>query len=299
MDPTHRLLLANVCTAFKDLDSVIDGTTHALKICGYDLTHTKIHGIDGIKNGESVQALIISTKHSKIVKNHTWVFVVIRGSGLVEKEKWILQQRPELVCMTLDDDDYYPPVPTNCFGKIRRVMVHSGLLRGYRSIQADIRKSIREAPATSTMIFGGYGVGGAIAQLAALDNIVRNIRDPYHRTLPVECCVFNSPRVGNVIFKRRFEIMIPVAERWIYGNDEISALPVSNQYYHTGHLHIIDPITLKPSYKEKSEGRRVGSGCLFWGWTPEKEHHDVGKILAYLRIADKETKEKLEKDGMD
>ena len=29
------------------------------------------------------------------------------------------------------------------------------------------------------------------------------------------------------------------------------------------------------------------------------EHHDVGKILAYLRVSDKETKEKLERDGMD
>lgn len=299
MDSTHRLFLATVSAAFKVIDSeLIPSIEHGLSACGYDLAHSKIQAVDGIKNGESVQAVIIQTKHSKIVKNHTWLFVVIRGSGMVEKEKWILDQRPELVPMVLDDDFYYPPI-VSCLGKIRRLKVHSGLLRGYRSIQAEIRKAVRETPATATVIFGGYGTGGAIAQLAALDNVIRNIRDPYHRTLPVECCVFNSPRVGNRLFVRKFEMMVRTNERWVSGADEISALPVNKKYHHTGQVHLFNPTTLKLDIKKKHEGHRVGEGCLWFGWRPVAEHHDVGKILAYLRVSDKETKEKLERDGMD
>lgn len=299
MDSTHRLFLANVCTAFKTIDDgFIPIIEHSLVSCGYDLTQSKIKAVDGIKNGESVQAVIIQTKHSKIVKNHTWLFIIVRGSGMVDKEKWILDQRSELVPMILDDDFYYPPIVT-CLGKIRRLKVHSGLLRGYRSIQADIRKSIRESPATTTVIFGGYGTGGAISQLAALDNVIRNIRDPYHRTLPVECCVFNSPRVGNRLFVRKFEMMVRTHERWVSGMDEISALPSSKKYHHTGHVHLFNPTTLKHEVKDVMEGNRVGQGCLWWKWRPINDHHDVGKILAYLRLSDKETKEKLERDGMD
>jgi hypothetical protein len=209
-----------------------------------------------------------------------------------------MDQRSELVPMVLDDDYYYPPMVT-CLGKIRKLKVHSGLLRGYRSIQAEIRKAIRETPATSTVIFGGYGTGGSIAQLAALDNVVRNIRDPYHRTLPIECCVFNSPRVGNRLFVRKFEMMVRTNERWVTGGDEISALPVSKKYHHTGHVRVFNTSTLKLETKPKWEGRRLGEGCLWWGWRPVKEDHDIGKILAYLRVSDKETKEKLERDGMD
>ena len=299
MDSTHRLFLANVSAAFKIIDDdLIPSIEHALLICGYDLAYSKIKAVDGIKNGESVQAVIIQTKHSKIVKNHTWLFIIIRGSGMVEKEKWILEQRPELVPMVLDDDFYYPPMVT-CLGKIRKLKVHSGLLRGYRSIQAEIRKAIRETPATATVIFGGYGTGGGMAQLAALDNVIRNIRDPYHRTLPVECCVFNSPRVGNRLFVRKFEMMVRTSERWVSGFDEISALPVSKKYHHTGQVHLFNPTTLKLEVKPKCEGHRVGEGCLWWSFRPVTEHHDIGKILAYLRVSDKETKEKLERDGMD
>lgn len=119
------------------------------------------------------------------------------------------------------------------FGIHQGVHVHAGFYRQWTDIFPSIDREIasllkknKAAGLTSTLIFTGHSLGGAIATLAALEYAEKG--------LPVECYTFGSPRVGNHKFCAVFEKKVPIHWRVINEKDPVPTLPFGPRFYHVG-----------------------------------------------------------------
>ena len=190
INPNKEILFcANVCSLLTNIDTVGEKVADLVEKQDFLTKFTKIRSIDGITSGENAQALIIHCRYPDNMNVHN-IYVVFRGSGMFEREKWIMDNRPELMKMMLNG----PFQPEN-------IMVHSGLLRMYRSVQMELRRIAKEAPPLTRFIMSGYGTGAALARLAALDIAWNTRLDPYRLDAIVKTITFATPVFANKEFQ--------------------------------------------------------------------------------------------------
>ena len=242
-----------------------------------DKTHMTL--VDGVHSGEDAKALILEHRRKEDHGLHQ-VTIAFRGSGNVDKELWLLNRMAEPENLYLDGapGDLGFAVP-----------VHKGLLRMYRSIESKIREVIRRCPPRSRIVMTGYGTGGALARIAALDCAWRNRMDPYHLNNPFRVVTFGTPafagrqmrmllhRAGVTDDVNLAGALDPVA-RWNSSPRKIRWIlpPVET----TGWIYwdIIGGSVMKPSVTIPS--------IKTWGfWTVpnDPKEHDIGRIISHIR----------------
>ncbi len=127
-------------------------------------------------------------------KENAKIYVVFRGSDSFEdwiqtNFQWLRIRLPkyslEKRIMEYFDD---------------KILVHAGFQRAYQSLRLEMLRQVEKALADLnekvTVVFTGHSMGGAIANLAALDFKFRN---PAQK---VQVVTFGCPRVGNYAFSR-------------------------------------------------------------------------------------------------
>lgn len=112
------------------------------------------------------------------------------------------------------------PVP----GAPTALRIHSGFLILWNSssmattIKAAFGEMLEKHPAGPTLVLG-HSMGGALAQLAALDlGIAYKLED-------VKAYTFGSPRVGNSVFADFFNEHVTEAWRFTHGRDIVPSVP--------------------------------------------------------------------------
>lgn len=279
---------AELCAWFRDSKTFVENVRKSLDEIGAVLSTVNIRLLDGTRNGGNTHAAIVRFRHnSSDVKEY--VFVVIYGSGIVGREKWIIENNAEPVVMSNMTDCVLVGV-----SKDREILVHKGILRSYRSIQKDIRKIVSDCSAKTEMILCGYGVGGAIARVAALDLMIRNKMNPHHVTIPIRVVSFSSPQYyANTNFHTVYKLLVNDDIGYSMAWDPIPRLRSPNSTYIqtrvlTRWIHAEHPHKGRYDTMSISPPKRVAMGwfplCCGCGPRDDSEEHDIGKILSYLRI---------------
>jgi predicted lipase len=139
--------------------------------------------------------------------------VVFRGTDSSSWYNWAENMR------AWRTDTTYP-VP----GAPKSVRVHSGFLVLYNSssMASTFKKAFAEMmqqhPDGSTIVLG-HSMGGALAQLAALDlKIEHDLKD-------VKVFTFGAPRLGNSVFSDFFNEHVTEAWRFTHGRDIVPSVP--------------------------------------------------------------------------
>lgn len=139
--------------------------------------------------------------------------VVFRGTDSSSWYNWAENMR------AWRTDTTYP-VP----GAPSALRIHSGflILWNSSSMASTIKQSFGELlqkhPDGPTLVLG-HSMGGALAQLAALDlKIMHDLRD-------VKVFTFGAPRVGNSVFSDFFEEHVTEAWRFTHGRDIVPSVP--------------------------------------------------------------------------
>jgi hypothetical protein len=126
------------------------------------------------------------------------------------------------------------------------VKVHQGFYNVYLSLRGEIRNTVLEFlkndKSIDTIIFTGHSLGGALANLCAVDmNYYYNEADG--KVIKPEGYTFNlvtfgSPRVGDQIFANYVNSIktIKTNLRVVYKTDLVSQIPVTSDYVHAGTL---------------------------------------------------------------
>jgi len=109
--------------------------------------------------------------------------------------------------------------------------VHSGFLQAYLSVSADVKNFVYEAMDNGkctqcSIIVTGHSLGGAMAQIAALD--MRQYTNSVH------VITFGSPRVGGPDFATYFAQTVTSHLRMVNENDIVTKLPTT---YILGYRH--------------------------------------------------------------
>jgi hypothetical protein len=143
--------------------------------------------------------------------------------------------------------------------RVEGACVHAGFAEAYRSIRETVRrvalyfveKSRREGTLSSEgleFFFTGHSLGAALATLAALD-VTRVLED---RGIPlsqrarngvrIRMYNFGSPRVGNGVFARTFNTLVPDAYRIVNDADVVARMPrtLSFDYHHVGSTVLVN-----------------------------------------------------------
>lgn len=109
------------------------------------------------------------------------------------------------------------------------IKLHRGFWNQYVALRPWVLEQQQRHP-TADAHFTGHSLGGALAQIAALDTA---LVFP-HRL--VSCMTFGSPRVGNGAFAVAAEAQMNVMqnERWVHANDPIPHMPLSIRFKHGG-----------------------------------------------------------------
>ncbi len=98
----------------------------------------------------------------------------------------------------------------------KKARVHAGFLAHYSKIRELVAKEVKT---TERLIVTGHSLGGAVAQLAALE-------------LSAEHCVtFGGPRVGNLRFAGIFNHGVRETRRYVKQNDAIPRTPKINFWH--------------------------------------------------------------------
>ena len=107
------------------------------------------------------------------------------------------------------------------------VRIHGGFIEAYHSVRLEIYR--RLAGSENYVVMTGHSLGGALAQICAVD---MNYLYGYF----VECVTFGAPRVGNVAFKQSLEERVRL-RRYENGNDLVPMLPWEHFWYaHAGDI---------------------------------------------------------------
>ena len=279
---------AELCAWFLDSKTFVENVRKSLGEIGAILSTVNIRLLDGTRNGGNTHAAIIRFHH---VSNESkeYIFVVIYGSGIVGREKWLVENNADPVVMSNMADCALVGVT-----KDKEILVHKGILRSYRSIQKEIRNVLRDCPAKTEMILCGYGVGGAIARVAAFDLMIRNKMNPHHVTIPIRIVSFSSPQYyANSNFHAVYKLLINDDTSYSMAWDPIPRLRSPNSTYTQTHvlthwIHAEHPHKGRYDTISVTPPRRVAMGwfplCCGCGSRDDTEEHDIGKILSYLRI---------------
>ncbi|KAK4530730.1 hypothetical protein CCYA_CCYA05G1587 [Cyanidiococcus yangmingshanensis] len=143
--------------------------------------------------------------------------------------------------------------------RVEGARVHAGFAEAFRSIRDTVRRVVlhfvekcREEGTLSTegleLFFTGHSLGAALATLAALD-ITRVLEERGIRTsqgtgkgVRIRMYNFGSPRVGNAVFARTFNELVPDAYRVVNDADVVARLPrtLSFDYHHIGSTVLVN-----------------------------------------------------------
>ncbi|EFJ49023.1 hypothetical protein VOLCADRAFT_90225 [Volvox carteri f. nagariensis] len=149
----------------------------------------------------------------------------------------------------LTPPDDLNPLEANGLKTPPQVLVHTGFLRAYMSIRATIMSILdllifdQQYPAgtdgrasSTTVVFTGHSLGGALATLATYDLSARKQEGVF--TGDILCYTFASPRVGNLVFMNEFNKLASNAWRLTNTKDLIprpllqGARDPNFKYYH-------------------------------------------------------------------
>lgn len=114
------------------------------------------------------------------------------------------------------------------------VKVHFGFIEAYKSVREAVLDAAKKTP-HKRIITTGHSLGGAIAQLAALDI-------QYH--LPgkeITCYTFGGPKVGNANFVKSYNKRVPNTFRIVNGVDSVPDLPLG-AYEHCGECFTVGEV---------------------------------------------------------
>lgn len=287
MTPTQENILAGkLCDWLKDTETftknVICGMTTIPTVPG----STVIQLVDGTRNGASQQAAIIRFRHQAHASRER-IFLVVRGSGMAAREAWLMKNDAEPVPMSqiLTGTRIDTATP---------ILVHKRVLRAYRSIESEFRKIVRDCPAKSTVLVAGYGMGGAVARIAAMDLATRNRSDPYHTNLPIRVITFGAPQwFANKSFHTALQSFISGDTSYAGAWDPIPRLLSAHKTYVRSSVPTIwvhDNDSSESSTRETisvSPPSRMVYGCwpLCCGCGPREDSYDhsIQYILAHLK----------------
>jgi hypothetical protein len=98
-------------------------------------------------------------------------------------------------------------------------LVHLGFELMHRSVRGSIEAALSAVPAAARVTVIGHSLGGAMANLAAVD-IKRNLGRQ-----AVDCCTFGGPRAGKFIFRSKFNRALPDSYRITNRGDIVPHVP--------------------------------------------------------------------------
>lgn len=178
------------------------------------------------------------------------------------------------------------------YGKAK---VHSGFAEAYKSIRKYLLGALVElyrrdgttdfGSKNLPVLFCGHSLGGALAMLATFDAANYHREIGISSTSDISCSTYGCPRVGNDIFKRRYENLVKNHWRFEIASDPVPYLPSCLNYTHVGTQVLLDQsgtLLVDPSIIEMH----------FWGklnnfYTRYKLHTRASYISAlrsYCRI---------------
>lgn len=119
-------------------------------------------------------------------------------------------------------------------GTKKRIKIHSGFLGQYMLIRnivhAKVEKHLQEYP-SSKIYVSGHSLGGALAQVCAIDVQYNFFPFILEATDRLECITFGSTRVGNWAFKKSFNKRVLNARRYVNGDDVVCKIPPSIMFF--------------------------------------------------------------------
>lgn len=137
-----------------------------------------------------------------------------------------------------------------------RVRVHRGFEDQYHAVRAHVSMAIgRHYQRGDDVVFTGHSLGGALAQLAAVD-LATNGGGP----VPTRVYTFGSPRVGDGRWVRAYDRTIGEGKtvRFVFQRDPVP------RYDNAASAHA------GPDYKMRADGSRMGTAAGSWdrvaGW---------------------------------
>jgi len=150
------------------------------------------------------------------------------------------------------------------------VLVHKGFWSAYQSIRDNLLHALRQhyrpenkeitslrdedhpGPIDEPIVFTGHSLGGALATLAALDNVT--LLEPMHSI--TACFTFGSPRVGSYSFASLFDEKVPDTMRMVFERDFVTDQPkFFCAFKHVGREILIDEqgnCIAQPTFVEKA-----------------------------------------------
>jgi hypothetical protein len=130
--------------------------------------------------------------------------------------------------------------------------VHKGFINAYKSVEAEIKKSVAKVDGLPLYITG-HSLGAALATIATqyLE------ADPVFRDQIAACYTFGSPRVGNDQFDREFKSAI---YRVVNTTDIVTVIPLLAM----GYIHIGDIRFLSRNKGEFRRGIPIFGRLLFF-----------------------------------
>lgn len=111
----------------------------------------------------------------------------------------------------------------------KKVLVHTGFLKQFRSIFGELLETIDEAMGTvNTVHFSGHSLGAALATMAA------GVFSPIIRSKGglIKCHTVGCPRIGNAGFVDWFEGLVDESYRFLNFKDPVPLIPVNGLYTH-------------------------------------------------------------------
>lgn len=157
--------------------------------------------------------------------------------------------------------------------------VHGIFLSTYMSMKKNLFEYVTVG-GINTVVCVGHSMGGAIAQIAAVDISVRT-------DMRVKCCTFGSPMPGDRHFATRFACNVEDWGRYVLRGDPIRFVPEERDYVHPCHPTMIGMmsdeilLTIGRSYRSLMQ--------LISGWKRPidtddiEERHGIHGYLAALR----------------
>jgi predicted lipase len=118
----------------------------------------------------------------------------------------------------------YPYAPANA----AKMQVHYGFIQAYTSVRDAVLNMTRDTSRTR-VVTAGHSLGGALAILAAMD-IKLNVPGKQ-----ITCYTFGGPKVGDPIFAKAYDKLVPDTYRIVNDADVIPTIPPMG-YQHVGKL---------------------------------------------------------------
>ncbi|GLC33350.1 hypothetical protein PLESTB_000342800 [Pleodorina starrii] len=206
----------------------------------------------GAKVGDLYPLAFIDCRRTE---TEAWVFcnvedrrVVVAFRGTNETGDWLV----DLAMVLTPDDDIRPPDVAGPPGveDPSKIRVHRGFLEGYRSVRKAVLSLVDEVlradvgapgPKSWKVEVTGHSLGAALATLAAYDIAWdKRGRDMQRQIGPtigsVAMVNFGSPRVGNDLFVKDFNAVLPDAWRVHNHNDMVTSVPFTFGFWNFTHV---------------------------------------------------------------